>query len=108
MSLENETIPEEEVPEVPIKPPYPYPPRGKGKKLIKLTANLTEYHNNYYHQKRSAPVHCENCAKLVCRAKIYRHVQTLSCARNTKDQTEIESIKEAYRQSLLPPKIEEA
>ena len=105
MSCEKETNPEE-VPEVPTKPPYPYPPRGKGKKLIKLTEdpNYTrEYALKYYHAKRSAPTHCENCAKLVSRAKMYRHIQTPICVRNTKEATEIEQIKEAYRLSLLLP-----
>ena len=96
--------------EVPPKPPYPYPPRGKGKKLIKLTEDpdyAKNYALKYYHEHRSAPFHCENCGKLVCKAKMYRHIQTPFCARNTKESMEIESIKEAYRQSLLPPKIED-
>ena len=90
--------------ETPPKPPYPYPPRGKGKKPFKLTedpAYYRVYALKYYHAKRATPTHCENCGKLVCLAKMPRHIQTSICARNFKDSYEIESIKEAYRQSLL-------
>ena len=86
--------------EVPPKPPYPYPPRGKGKKPYKLTED-PQYQLKYYHRMRSAPLPCENCGKLVSKAKLYRHVQTPICARDTKDETEIEQIKEKHRQSLL-------
>ena len=96
--------------EAPPKPPYPYPPRGKGKKLYKLTEDpeyVRWYALNYYHAKRSAPVPCDNCGRLVCRAKLYRHVKTLLCARHSKEPLEIEKIQEAHRQSLLTPKIED-
>ena len=92
--------------DVPPNPPYPYPPRGKGKKPYKLTEDpeyMKQYAKKYYHDKRSAPIPCDNCGKMVCKAKIYRHVQTPICSRNTKDALEIESIKEAHRQSLLTP-----
>ena len=96
--------------EAPLKPPHPYPPRGEGKKLIKLTED-PEYMKQYalkdYHAKRSAPIPCDNCGKLVCCSKIRRHVKTLLCARRSKDPLEIERIKEEHRQSLLTPKIEE-
>ena len=90
--------------EVPSKPPYPYPPRGKGKKSNKFTEDPNYYRVyalKFYHAKRSAPNYCENGGKLVCLAKMPRHMQTSICARNSKDSYEIESIKEAYRQILL-------
>ena len=96
--------------EVPPKPPYPYPPRGKGKKPYKLTEDpeyMKQYAKKYYHEKRSAPVPCDNCGRLVCRAKIYRHVKTILCARHSKEPLEIEKIKEEHRQRLLTPKIED-
>ena len=103
MSSDKETQ-TEETPEVPQKPPYPYPPRGKGKKLIKLTADpeyFKRYALNYYHAKRSAPVPCDNCGKMICMSKIQRHAKTSICARNAKDPLEIEMIKEKHRMSLL-------
>ena len=96
--------------EAPPKPPHPYPKRGKGKKPYKLTEDpeyMKQYALKYYHAKRSAPVPCNNCGRLVCRAKLYRHVQTLLCARHTKEPLEIERIQMEHRQRLLTPKIED-
>ena len=99
MSSEQETQTE-----VLPKPPYPYPPRGKGKKPIKLTEDpeyFKRYALKYYHAKRSAPVPCDNCGKMICMSKIQRHTKTSICARNAKDPLEIEMIKEKHRMSLL-------
>ena len=90
--------------EAPPNSPHPYPKRGKGKKPYKLTEDpeyMKQYALKYYREKRSAPVPCNNCGRMVCKAKIYRHVQTSICSRNTKDALEIEAIKEAHRQRLL-------
>ena len=69
--------------------------RGPGKKEYKLTHD-PKYYANYYSLKRSVKVHCENCARLVCKGKMYRHVQLPICARHSKDPEEVQKIKDAY------------
>ena len=69
--------------------------RGPGKKEYKLTYD-PKYYANYYTAKRSIKVHCENCARLVCRGKLYRHVQLPICARHSKDPEEVQKIKDEY------------
>ena len=69
--------------------------RGPGKKEYKLTHD-PKYYANYYSLKRSVKVHCENCARLVCKGKMYRHVQLPICARHSKDPEEVHKIKDAY------------
>jgi hypothetical protein len=69
--------------------------RGPGKKEYKLTHD-PKYYANYYSLKRSVKVHCENCARLVCKGKMYRHVQLPICTRHSKDPEEVQKIKDAY------------
>ena len=69
--------------------------RGPGKKEYKLTYD-PKYYANYYMAKRSTKVHCENCARLVCRGKLYRHIQLPICARHSKDPEEVQKIKDEY------------
>ena len=69
--------------------------RGPGKKEYKLTYD-PKYFANYYTAKRAVKVHCENCARLVCRGKMYRHIQLPICARHSKDSEEVQKIKAEY------------
>ena len=69
--------------------------RGKGKKPFKLSED-PEYTKNYYHRVRAVKYHCPNCAKLVARDKMWRHVKTAFCARHSKDPEEVAKIKEQY------------
>ena len=69
--------------------------RGPGKKEHKLTYD-PKYFANYYTEKRSVKVHCENCARMVCKGKMYRHVKLPICARHSKDPEEVQTIKEQY------------
>ena len=75
--------------------------RGPGKKEYKLTYD-PKYYANYYMAKRSTKVHCENCARLVCRGKLYRHIQLPICARHSKDPEEVQKIKDEYLAKQAP------
>ena len=74
--------------------------RGPGKKEIKLTQQQG-YSAEYWMAKRSVRVHCDNCARLVCKGKMYRHLQTPLCFRHSKDPDEVEQIKQGYAAELL-------
>ena len=69
--------------------------RGPGKKEVKLTHN-PDYFNEYYRKFRSKPCVCENCGRVLSKAKMHRHVKTLYCARYAKDPEEIRHIVATY------------
>ncbi len=69
--------------------------RGPGRKEIKLTHN-PDYFNEFYRKSRSKPCVCENCGRVLTKAKMFRHVKTLYCARHTKDPDEIRDIASLY------------
>ena len=71
------------------------PTRGKGKKPFKLTED-PEYTRDYYYRVRAIKYPCSNCAKLVARDKMWRHVKGPFCARHSKDPEEVARIKEQY------------
>ena len=73
--------------------------QGGGGAQVKKEYKLTydpKYYANYYMATRSTKVHCENCARLVGRGKLYRHIQLPICARHSKDPEEVQKIKDEY------------
>ena len=96
MSSENidnnlETIPEE-VPEEDPEVPKVRRMRGPGKKEIKLTQQPT-YSKDYWLAKRSAAILCVNCGKMVCKGKMYRHIQTPMCKDIQRPQRRFKGLK---------------
>ena len=69
--------------------------RGPGKKEYKLTYD-PKYYANYYMAERSTKVQRDNCARLVCRGKLYRRIQLPISARHSKDPEEVQRIKDEY------------
>ena len=96
MSSENidnnlETIPEE-VPEEAPEVPKVRRMRGPGKKEIKLTQQPT-YAKDYWLAKRSAAILCNNCSKMVCKGKMYRHIKTPICKNTQRPQRRFKRLK---------------
>ena len=98
MSLENNDNTLVENPEVPKVRRM----RGPGKKPIKLTQQPT-YAKDYWNAKRSPAIPCDNCGRMVCKGKIYRHIQTPLCKRHSKPPEEVQKIKDEFYASITPP-----
>ena len=76
----------------------PEPPkrmRGPGKKETKLT-HQDNYFNEYYKKNRAVNVVCPNCGRITTKGKLHRHLQTVYCARHSKDLGEIEQIQNDF------------